>query len=162
MNFVRGHDRGGGPQEGVSRGRGQSGQGARRTREARGEVQQELQDTVKKYELLECDSKTQASELAKAHQSARDAQAEAQSALQEIQAAKKIAAGKAFIMQSKSVKETFLLPPEFGALQGHLRIFRAAYRMLLSSIKLKKGVFQRNCSGPNTSDQNIRCPSATS
>ena len=73
------------------------------------EVQQELQDAVKKYESLERDSKTQASELAKAHQSARDAQAEAQSALQEIQAAKKIAAGNAFIMQSKSVKETFLL-----------------------------------------------------
>ena len=39
----------------------------------------------------------------------RDAKAEAQKALQEIQAAKKIAAGKAFIMQSKHVKETFLL-----------------------------------------------------
>ena len=73
------------------------------------EVQQELQDAVKKYESLECDAKTQGSELAKSRQSARDARAEAQSALQEIQAAKKIAAGKAFIMQSKSVKETFLL-----------------------------------------------------
>ena len=73
------------------------------------EVQQELQDAVKKYESLERDSKTQASELAKARQSAQDARAEAQSALQEIQAAKKIAAGKAFIMRSKSVKEMFLL-----------------------------------------------------
>ena len=52
MNFIRGHDRGGGPQEGVS------------------EVQQELQDVVKKYESLERDSKTQAYELAKACQSA--------------------------------------------------------------------------------------------
>ena len=62
------------------------------------EVQQELQDAVKKYESLEHDSKMQGSELAKARQSARDARAEAQSALQEIEAAKKIAAGKAFIM----------------------------------------------------------------
>ena len=48
------------------------------------EVQQELQDAVKKYESLERDSKTQASELAKARQSAQDARAEAQSTLQEI------------------------------------------------------------------------------
>ena len=83
---------------------------AREKHEARvSEVQQELQDAVKKYESLECDSKTQASELANACRSAQKARAEAQSALQEIQAAKKIAEGKAFIMQSKSVKETFLL-----------------------------------------------------
>ena len=40
-------------------------------------------------------------ELAKARQSAQDAQVEAQGALQEIQEAKKIAAGKAFIMQKQ-------------------------------------------------------------
>ena len=73
------------------------------------EVQQELQDFVKKFESLERDSKTQESELAKARQSALDAKAEAQKSLQEIEAAKKIAAGKAFILQSKHVKETFLL-----------------------------------------------------
>ena len=51
---------------------------AREKHEARvGEVQQELQDAVKKYESLECDSKTQGSELAKACQSAQDARAEA-------------------------------------------------------------------------------------
>ena len=74
-----------------------------------GEVQQELQELGKKFDSLEHDFKTQASELAKALQSAQDARAESQSTLQEIQAAKKIAAGKAFIMQSKSAKETFLL-----------------------------------------------------
>ena len=74
-----------------------------------GEVQQELQEFGKKFESLEHDFKTQASELAKALESAKDAKAEAQKALQEIQAAKKIAAGKAFIMQSKHVEETFLL-----------------------------------------------------
>ena len=40
------------------------------------EVQQELQDFVKKFESLECDSKMQESELAKARQSALDAKAE--------------------------------------------------------------------------------------
>ena len=44
---------------------------AREKHEARvGEVQQELQEAVKKYESLEHDSKTQGSELAKARQSA--------------------------------------------------------------------------------------------
>ena len=72
---------------------------AREKQEARfSEVQQELQDAVKKYESLERDSKTQESKLAKARQSAQDAQAEAQGDLQEIQVAKKIVAGKAFIM----------------------------------------------------------------
>ena len=42
-----------------------------------GEVQQELQDAVKRYESLEHDSKTQASKLAKARQSAQEARAEA-------------------------------------------------------------------------------------
>ena len=73
------------------------------------EVRQELQDFIKKFESLERDSKTQESEIAKACQSALDAKAEAQKALQEIEAAKKIAADKAFIMQSKHVEETFLL-----------------------------------------------------
>ena len=82
----------------------------REKQEARvGEVQQELQDFVKKYESLERDSKTQGSELAKALENAQNAKAEAQKALQEIQAVKKIAAGKAFFVQSKHVKETFLL-----------------------------------------------------
>ena len=77
----------------------------REKQEARvGEVQQELQDYIKKYESLERDSKTQESELAKALQSAQDAKAEAQKALQEIQVAKKIAEGKAFFMQSKHVE----------------------------------------------------------
>ena len=74
-----------------------------------GEVQQELQELGKKFESLERDSKTQGSEFAKALENAQNAKAEAQKALQEIEAVKKIAAGKAFIMQSKHVKETFLL-----------------------------------------------------
>ena len=82
----------------------------REKQEARvGEVQQELQALVKKHESLELDSKTRQSELVKALESARSAKAEAHKALQKIDAVKKIAAGKAFIMQSKHVKETFLL-----------------------------------------------------
>ena len=73
-----------------------------------GDVQQELQDAVKKCESLERNIADQESELAKARQSAQDAQVESQGALQEIQEARKTAAGKAFIMQSKYVKKRYL------------------------------------------------------
>ena len=49
-----------------------------------GEVQQELQEFGQNFESLEHDFKTQAFELAKALESAKDAKAEAQKALQEI------------------------------------------------------------------------------
>ena len=74
-----------------------------------GEVQQELQALVSKHEALERDSKTRESELAAALESAKNAKAEAQRALQEIEAMNKIAAGKAFLMQSKQVKVNYLL-----------------------------------------------------
>ena len=73
------------------------------------EVQQELEALAKEHESLELDSKTRESELAKALESAQHAKAEAQKALQEIEAVKKIAAGKAFIIQSKHVKGTLFL-----------------------------------------------------
>ena len=69
-----------------------------------GEAQQQLQDAIEGFEALERDCKAQESELAKARQSAQDARAEAQSALQEIQEARKIMTGKDFIMQCKYVK----------------------------------------------------------
>ena len=85
-------------------------QAAREKHAARvGEVQQELQDAVKKCESLECNIADQESELAKARQSAQDARVEAQGALQEIQEARKIAAGKVFSMQSKYVKKNYFL-----------------------------------------------------
>ena len=68
------------------------------------EVQQELQDAVKKCETLERDASAQESELAKARQRAETTRSEAQGALQEIQEARKITAGMAFNMQSKNVK----------------------------------------------------------
>ena len=65
----------------------------REKQEARvAEVQQELQALVEKHESLERDSKTRESELALALESAKNAKAEAQKALQEIEAMKKIAA----------------------------------------------------------------------
>ena len=73
------------------------------------EVRQELQALVEKHESLERDSKTRESELALALESAKAAKAEAQKALQEIEAIKKIAAAKAFFIQSKHVKVTYLL-----------------------------------------------------
>ena len=68
------------------------------------EVQQELQEVVKKCETLEQSLTEKESELTKARQAAHDARGEAQGALQEIQEARKIAAGKAFSMQSKYLK----------------------------------------------------------
>ena len=74
-----------------------------------GEVQQELQALVTKHKVLELDSKTRESELAAALESTKSAKAEAQKALQEIDAMKKIAAGKAFYMKSKHVKVNYRL-----------------------------------------------------
>ena len=63
------------------------------------EVRQELQALVEKHESLERDLKTRESELALALECAKNAKAKAQKALQEIEAMKKIAAGKASFMQ---------------------------------------------------------------
>ena len=74
-----------------------------------GEVRQELQALMKKHESLELESKTQASELATALETAKSAKAEAQKALQELEEMKKRAAGKAFFMQSRNIKVNYLL-----------------------------------------------------
>ena len=63
-----------------------------------GEVQQKLQDLMKKHEALELDVKMQATELTSAVEAAKNAKAEAQKALQELEELKKISAGKAFSM----------------------------------------------------------------
>ena len=62
----------------------------------------------------------QESELTKARQSAHDARVEAQGTLQEIQEARKITAGKDFIMQSKYVKKRFLLLTQIWSSPGAL------------------------------------------
>ena len=85
-------------------------QAARKKHKSRvGEVQQELKDSIKKCESLERKITDQESKLAKAYQSGQEARVEAQGAFQEIQEARKITAGKDFIMQSKYVKKRYLL-----------------------------------------------------
>ena len=64
---------------------------------------------MKKCETLERDVSAKEAELSKAHQSAETARNKAQGALQEIQEARKIAAGKAFSMQSKYAKRKYTL-----------------------------------------------------
>ena len=136
---------------------------SREKHEARvGEAQQQLQGAIERFESLERDCKAQESELAKARQSARDARAEAQNALQGIQAAKDIAAGNSFTMQSKYVKETFHVLIRIRVFPGRLRICRTVYRMLPSITEPKKGCLRRSYSGPSILDPNIRCPSSTS
>ena len=74
-----------------------------------GKVRQELQALMEKYESLELDSKTRASELAVAIENAKSAKAESQKTLQELDEVKKTAAVKAFFMQSKHINVSYLL-----------------------------------------------------
>ena len=72
------------------------------------EAEQELQESVKKCETLEQSLTEKGSELARAHQAARDAQGETQGALQEIQEARKIATGKALFHVNQVFEEKIL------------------------------------------------------
>ena len=138
-------------------------QAARKKLEARvKEIQQELQDAVRKCETSEHDASARGAELTKARQSAETARNEAQAALQEVQEAKKITAGKAFKMQSKYAEKQYLLLPGFGVPQGLLRIYHAAYQTLQSSIEPKEEVLRRSYSGRSTRRQSIPCPSPIS
>ena len=74
-----------------------------------GKVRQELQALMEKHESLELDSKTRASELAVAIENAKSAKAESWKTLHELDEVKKIAAGKAFFMQSKHINVSYLL-----------------------------------------------------
>ena len=65
------------------------------------EAERELQEAVQKCETLEQSLAGKESKLSQDHQAASDARGEAQGALKEIQEARKIAAGKAFSVQSK-------------------------------------------------------------
>ena len=113
---------------------------------------------MKKHESLELESETQASELAAALETAKSAKAEAQMALQELEEMKKIAAGKAFFMQSKHVKVNFFYLPKLGALQGHSQIFPAAYPMPPHSTEPRKAARWRRCSGLSTLRPDTLCP----
>ena len=85
-------------------------QTTRRKHEARvGEVEKELKDAIARCESLEQKSSSQASELTKSLESVKEARVEAQGARQEIQEARQIAAGKAFIMQSRYSSKRYIL-----------------------------------------------------
>lgn len=74
-------------------------QTACRQHEARvAKVEQELKDAITKCQSLEKKTSDQASELAKALQDVKQARVESQSARQEIQQARQISAGKAFLL----------------------------------------------------------------
>ena len=118
---------------------------------------------MKKCESLERNIADQESELAKARQSSQDARVEAQGALQEIQEARKIAAGKAFIMESKFVKKRYLLLTRIWSSPGVFAdLPRAVCLTLQNSSEPKRGAQRRSCSGRSTLHQSIRCPSAIS
>ena len=122
-----------------------------------GEVQQELKALAKKHESLELDSKTRESELATALESAKSAKAEAQKALQEIDAMKKIAAGKAFYMQSKHVKVNYLLLTRIRSSPGAFKICPAACQMPHSFTRPRREAQRRSCSGLSILGPNTRC-----
>ena len=122
-----------------------------------GEVQQELQALVTKHDALELDSKTRDSELAAALESAKSAEADAQKALQEIDAMKKIAAGKAFYMQSKHVKVNYRLLTRIRSLQERSQICPAVCPMSHNFTRPRTEARRRSNSGLSMLRPNIRC-----
>ena len=121
-------------------------------------MQQELDALVKKHERLELDSKTRESELASALESAKSAKAEAQKALQEIEALKKIAAGKAFFMQSKHVKVNCVLLTRIRSSPGAFADLPHSVSAAATFYRPKKGARRRRCSGPSMLRPDTRCP----
>ena len=121
-------------------------------------VRQELQALVEKHESLERDSKTQESELALALESAKTAKAEAQKALQEIEAIKKIAAGKAFFMQSKHIKVNYLLLTRIWSSPGAFADLPRSVSDAAVFYRARRGARRKRCSGLSMLRPSIRCP----
>ena len=121
-----------------------------------GEVQQELRDLGKKCESMEHDLKVKEAELAKALVNLKDDKAEAGKAQQEIQEAKKIAAGKKFFMQSKDVEEAFLLLTRIRSSPGASTDLPHSVSDAASSIVPRRGAQRRSCSGPSMLGPNIQ------
>ena len=111
-----------------------------------GEVQEELQELGKRFEYVEHELKAKEAELAKALTSIKDAKAEAERSQQEIQEAKKIAAGKKFFMQSKHVEEAFLLLTRVRSSPGAFADLPIACPMPPHSIEPRRAARQRRCS----------------
>ena len=121
-------------------------------------VRQELQALVEKHKSLERDSKTRESELAPALESAKTAKAEAQKALQEIEAIKKIAAGKAFFMQSKHIKVNYLLLTRIRSSPGAFADLPRSVSDAAVFYRARRGARRKRCSGLSMLRPSIRCP----
>ena len=130
----------------------------REKQEARvGKVQQELHALVTKHEALELDLKTRESELAAALESVKSAKAEAHKALQEIDAVKKIAAGKAFNMQSKHVNVNYLLLTRVRSSPGAFADLPHSVSDATQFYQAEEGISRRSCSGLSILGPNTRC-----
>ena len=127
-----------------------------------GDVQEELQELGKKLESAERERKAKEAELATALESAKDAKAEAYKALQEVEALKKIAAGKEFFMQSKHVSVNYLSLTRIRSSPGAFADLLAACPMLSHSTGPRRGARRRRSSGLSMLRPDIRCPLATS
>ena len=121
-----------------------------------GEVQQELQYLGKKFEAVEHELKVKEDELTKALSSIKDAKVEAEKAQQEIQEAKKIAAGKKFFMQSKHVEEAFLLLTRVRSSPGAFADLPCSISDAAEFYRAQEGSSTRSCSGPSMLGPNIQ------
>ena len=131
----------------------------REKQEARvGEVQQELQAVMMKHEVLELDSKTRAFELAVAIESVKSAKAESQKTLQELDAVKKITAGKAFFMQSRNIKVNYMLLTRIRSSPGAFADLPHSVPTPPHSTELKRAARRKRCSGLSMLRSSIRCP----
>ena len=123
-----------------------------------GEVQQELQALMKKHESLELHSKTRASELAAALKTAKSTKAEAQKALQELDAVKKIAAGKAFFMQSKHINVSYLILTRIRSSPGAFADRPWSVSDPAAIYRAEEGSSRRRRSGLSTLRPDTPCP----
>ena len=117
---------------------------------------------MKKCEALEHDASVQGTELTKARQSMETARNEAQAALQEIQEAKKITAGKAFKMQSKYAEKQYLLLTRVQSFPGAFVDFPCSVSDAVEFYRAGGGVLRRGSSSRSMQHQSILCPSPIS
>ena len=101
--------------------------------------------------------KTRESELAAARESVKSAKAEAQKALQEIDVIKKIAAGKAFYMQSKHVKVNYRLLTRIRSSSGAFADLPLSVSDAAQFYQAEDEARWRSCSGLSMLRPNIRC-----
>ena len=113
---------------------------------------------MKKHESLELDSKTRVSELTMAIKNAKSAKAESQKTLQELDEVKKIAAGKAFFMQSKHINVSYLLLTRIRSSPGAFADLPGVCPMPPHSIEPRRAARRRRCSGLSMLRPDTLCP----